>query len=114
MITAHRPTHLYGVPTMLGRIAAQPRISDEDTSSLQAIVASGAPLPESTIDACRARVRCPILNVYGSSDGVNCHTVPDDAAGTHVGRPDPRVAAIRIARPDGVAGSGGTDARTAS
>lgn len=99
MITEHRPTHVFGVPTMLRRMADQPQRRGEDTSSLCAIVASGAALHASAIEACRARFGCTVINVYGSADGVNCHTAKVDLApgATHLGRPDPTVADIRIA-----------------
>ncbi|MEU3609771.1 class I adenylate-forming enzyme family protein [Streptomyces sp. NPDC035033] len=98
-VTAHRPTHLFGVPTMLRRMADLPRLPGEDTSSLRAVVSSGAALPASTATACRERLGVPVVTVYGSSDGVNCHTVAP--AGDVAGTPDPAVAAIRIVRPDG-------------
>ncbi len=40
--------------------------------------------------------------MYGSSDGVNCHTAaPGAPAGDTAGTPDPAVAVLRIVRPDG-------------
>lgn len=102
MITEHRPTHVFGVPTMLLRMAARPPVAGEDLSSLQAVVASGATLHASTIEACRRRFGCPVLNVYGSADGVNSHTRITDppAAAGQVGQPDPTVAEIRIVGDD--------------
>lgn len=47
-----------------------------------------------------------MVNLYGSADGVNCHTglaqtvPPTDASGVVAGHPDPRVAEIRIADPE--------------
>lgn len=98
MISAHRPTHLIGVPTMLQRIAERVPRQQEDLSSLRAVVSSGAPLHVSTIRACRRRFPCPIINVYGSSDGVNCHTSASDSPPESglAGRPDPSVATIRV------------------
>ncbi|MYS94704.1 MULTISPECIES: class I adenylate-forming enzyme family protein [Streptomyces] len=96
-IVEHRPTHVFGVPTMLHRIAEQPPTPQEDFTGLQAVVSSGAPLPDATAQACRARFGRPVITVYGSSDGVNCHTAATGLrpeAGT--GRPDPAVARIRI------------------
>ncbi|MFI8829572.1 class I adenylate-forming enzyme family protein [Streptomyces afghaniensis] len=97
MIVEHRPTHVFGVPTMLHRIAEQPPTPGEDFTGLQAVVSSGAALPEATAEACRARFGRRVITVYGSSDGVNCHTAATGLrpeAGT--GRPDPAVARIRI------------------
>jgi non-ribosomal peptide synthetase component E (peptide arylation enzyme) len=42
----------------------------------------------------RARFRTPVILVYGSTDGVNCHNAVD-------GRPDPAVATITITDDDG-------------
>jgi acyl-CoA synthetase (AMP-forming)/AMP-acid ligase II len=97
MMTDHQPTHVFGVPTMLRRMANHPRIPDENLSSLRAVVASGAALPETTATACQARFGCAVINVYGSADGVNCHTAGAESEAAGVGRPDPTVADIRIA-----------------
>ncbi|MER8057992.1 MULTISPECIES: class I adenylate-forming enzyme family protein [unclassified Streptomyces] len=102
LVAEHRPTHLFAVPTMLRRIADLPARPGEDTSSLRAVVSSGAALPPAIAAACRRRLGRPVVTVYGSSDGVNCHTAgesrpTDDSAGT----PDPGVARIRITGPDG-------------
>ncbi|MFE6520819.1 class I adenylate-forming enzyme family protein [Streptomyces sp. NPDC057794] len=98
MIVEHRPTHVFGVPTMLHRIAEQPRLPREDFTGLRALVSSGAALPEATADACRERFGRPVVTVYGSSDGVNCHTaVTGLRPETGTGLPDPAVARIRIA-----------------
>ncbi|WP_078962692.1 class I adenylate-forming enzyme family protein [Streptomyces sp. TP-A0875] len=98
----HRPALVFGVPTMLRRLADLPRSPGEDTSSLEAFVSSGAALPGSTATACRERFARPVIAVYGSSDGVNCHTAaPGTPAGDTAGTPDPAVAAVRIVRPDG-------------
>ncbi|HEY3501821.1 MAG TPA: fatty acid--CoA ligase family protein [Actinocatenispora sp.] len=96
-VTRHRPTHLLGVPTMLRRMADLPPSADEDLSSLRTVVSSAAMLVPATDAACRARFGCPVVNVYGSSDGVNCHTA---RGGAGVGRPDPAVAEIRLGADD--------------
>lgn len=97
----HRPTHLIGVPTMLRRIAALP--DRADTSSLRAVVSSGAPLHREVHDACAARFDRPVINVYGSTDGVNCHTGRDPGAWEPgmAGYPAPDVAKVSIRDPDG-------------
>ncbi|WP_410567370.1 class I adenylate-forming enzyme family protein [Amycolatopsis sp. cmx-4-61] len=87
-IDEHRPTHVFGVPTMLSRLAEhhpgrRPR-------GLRALVSSGAPMPSQTERRIRARFRTRVILVYGSTDGVNCHNAVD-------GRPDPAVATITIA-----------------
>ncbi|MFV0138014.1 class I adenylate-forming enzyme family protein [Streptomyces sp. HMX87] len=96
-ITDHRPTHVLGVPTMLRRLADHPVLPGEDLRSLHAVVSSGASLPYATADACRGRFNRPVVTVYGSSDGVNCHTAATGLTPrTGTGRPDPAVAEIRI------------------
>ncbi|MGH3874256.1 MAG: class I adenylate-forming enzyme family protein [Pseudonocardiaceae bacterium] len=103
MITEHHPTHVFGVPIMLRRITDQPRVVGEDTSGLHALVSSSAGLPAATIEACMTRFGAPVVNIYGSADGVNCHTAGAacaPAAGC-AGRPDPTVADIRIVDPHG-------------
>ncbi|HEU0317717.1 MAG TPA: AMP-binding protein, partial [Solirubrobacteraceae bacterium] len=57
-IGEHGITHLFGVPTMLRRMADRRPGPGEDTSSLRAVVSSAAALDTPTIDACRARFRC--------------------------------------------------------
>jgi acyl-CoA synthetase (AMP-forming)/AMP-acid ligase II len=74
MIGEYRPTHLFAVPTMLGRLATHPPDPDEDLSALRTVVSSGAALHPATLAECSARLARPIVNVYGSADGVNCHT----------------------------------------
>lgn len=103
MITEQRPTHVFGVPTMLLRMAQERPTPDEDLSSLHAVVSSGAPLRAPALEASQRRFRCPLVNVYGSADGVNCHTTTQDSppAAGHVGQPDPSVADIRIVADDG-------------
>ncbi|MEU6117045.1 class I adenylate-forming enzyme family protein [Streptomyces sp. NPDC047117] len=102
MITEHRPTHVLGVPTMLRRLADHPPLPGEDLTGLRALVASGAALPPATADACRRRFGRPVIAVYGSSDGVNCHTAATGLTPeTGTGRPDPAVAEIRITAEDG-------------
>ncbi|WP_047871800.1 AMP-binding protein [Nocardiopsis sp. RV163] len=100
-IELHRPTHLIGVPTMLRRIAALPERAD--TSSLRAVVASGAPLHREVRDACAARFGRPVVNVYGSTDGVNCHTArrPEAWEPGLAGDPAPDVAEVSIRDPRG-------------
>ncbi|WP_340688047.1 fatty acid--CoA ligase family protein [Amycolatopsis coloradensis] len=92
LITEHRPTHVFAVPAMWRRMADHP--ATVDTAGLAAIVSSGDMLPPSTLAACRERFGVEMIDVYGSSDGVNCHTTrPEDG----VGVPDPAVCEIRIA-----------------
>ncbi|RKS09708.1 acyl-CoA synthetase (AMP-forming)/AMP-acid ligase II [Nocardiopsis sp. Huas11] len=97
-VERHRPTHLTGVPTMLRRMAEDPEAGKRDLSSLRVVVASGAPLLQEARDACVRRFGRPVVNVYGSTDGVNCHTGGDPDRWTPglAGRPDPDVAEISV------------------
>jgi acyl-CoA synthetase (AMP-forming)/AMP-acid ligase II len=88
----HEPTHVFGVPTMLSRLAE--RHPGGRPRGLRALVSSGAPMPPPVEQRIRARFRTPVILVYGSTDGVNCHTAVD-------GRPDPAVATITISGEDG-------------
>lgn len=99
MITNWRPSHVFGVPTMLRRMAEHPPAADEDFASLRGVVSSGAPLQPDAARACAQRFGHEVINVYGSADGVNCHTSGKRGSATGancVGVPDPRVADIRI------------------
>lgn len=69
MITAHQPSHVFAVPTMLRRMAHNPRVPGEDMSSLQAVVAGGAALDESTYEACRERFDCAVVRLYDRQMG---------------------------------------------
>ncbi|MFJ3583431.1 class I adenylate-forming enzyme family protein [Streptomyces sp. NPDC090127] len=71
-----------------------------------ALVLGGAPLDAVTAADAAEAFGCPVVNLYGSADGVNCHTglehrtPPTDGSGLVAGRPDPRVAEIRITDTD--------------
>ncbi|MFI6096143.1 class I adenylate-forming enzyme family protein [Lentzea sp. NPDC051213] len=96
LIERARPTHLFGVPTMFKMLLDHP--STADTSSIRVIAPGGAQLDAATAQACREGFGATVVNVYGSADGVNCHTALDDPAhrGTGAGRPNPAVAEIRL------------------
>ncbi|MGW6967036.1 class I adenylate-forming enzyme family protein [Streptomyces zaomyceticus] len=106
-VRAHAPTHVLGVPTMIRMMLEG---MEEGAGPLPvaptALVLGGAPLDEATARAAAEAFGCPVVNLYGSADGVNCHTglhhtvPPTDRSGVVAGRPDPRVADIRIADPD--------------
>jgi acyl-CoA synthetase (AMP-forming)/AMP-acid ligase II len=92
-LTGWRPTHLFAVPTMLQRMVARPRPAGEDLSGLRVVVSSSSMLSPTAVAEYRARFGRPVVNVYGSADGVNCHT---GRRRQGVGRPDPAVAEIRL------------------
>lgn len=114
-VRAHAPTHVLGVPTMIRMMLEhlEPEGARATLPAPTALVLGGAPLDEATATAAAEAFGCPVVNLYGSADGVNCHTGIDGrtacadnarsteaSAGVVVGRPDPRVADIRIADPD--------------
>lgn len=93
------PTHIFGVPTMFQRIAADPELARANKSSLIAIISGGAKIDEASIRRCTEAFRCGFISLYGSADGVNCHTMPDDSLDTilhKTGRPNPDVCSIKI------------------
>ncbi|WP_371786600.1 class I adenylate-forming enzyme family protein [Streptosporangium subroseum] len=105
-IRGHRPTHVLAVPTMIRMMLDHPDTGP--TPPLTALVLGGAELDAATAAEAGAAFGCPVINLYGSADGVNCHSgfrpapMSDPGPGVVVGLPDPRVAEIRIATvPDG-------------
>ncbi|BCK56001.1 class I adenylate-forming enzyme family protein [Nocardia wallacei] len=98
MVEKTRPTHLLGVPTMLRLLLDHPAAAATDPSGLRAIVLGGSPLDSETARRGRDLFRCPVINLYGSADGVSSHPALDDPAdrATTAGRPDPAVAEIRV------------------
>lgn len=106
-VREHRPTHILGVPTMirmmLDRLEAEEAGGDAvPLPAPTALILGGSPLDETTAESASRAFGCPVVNLYGSADGVNCHTglgaaVPEsEGTGIAAGRPDPRVAEIRI------------------
>ncbi|MEV6953145.1 class I adenylate-forming enzyme family protein [Streptomyces sp. NPDC051183] len=110
-IREHAPTHVLGVPTMVRMMLDLLDGPDEAERGRlpapTALILGGSALDETTAEQAGRAFGCPVVNLYGSADGVNCHTglgssdtaaeeVPD-GAGIVVGRPDPRVTDIRIA-----------------
>ena len=94
-----KPTHIFGVPTMFQRIAADPALQETDTSSLIAIISGGAKIDEASIYRSTEAFGCSFISLYGSADGVNCHTTLIDDLPTVInkaGRPNPDVCSIRI------------------
>ncbi|MFI6908334.1 class I adenylate-forming enzyme family protein [Nonomuraea sp. NPDC050394] len=99
-IREHRPTHVLAVPTMIRMMLDRPGTAP--MPPMTALVLGGAELDAATAAEARKVFGCPVVNLYGSADGVNCHGglgfVPgqDAGPGVVVGPPDPRVAEIRI------------------
>ncbi|WP_328619562.1 class I adenylate-forming enzyme family protein [Streptomyces sp. NBC_00354] len=108
-VREHRPTHVLGVPTMVRMMLDRLEHPEPDGGELPpptALVLGGSALDETTAEDAARAFGCPVVNLYGSADGVNCHTgldteVPEaDGTGIVAGRPDPRVADIHITDPD--------------
>ncbi|WP_369381643.1 class I adenylate-forming enzyme family protein [Streptomyces sp. cg36] len=105
-LVEHRPTHVLGVPTMVRMMLD--RLAEDGAAPFTpptALIVGGSPLDAATAEEARRVFGCPVVNLYGSADGVNCHTglaagpVAADGPGVLAGRPDPRVTDIRIALP---------------
>ncbi|MYV64805.1 AMP-binding protein [Streptomyces sp. SID2131] len=108
-VREHAPTHILGVPTMIRMMLGSMEKEETTADTLPAptaLVLGGAPLDEATAKAAAEAFGCPVVNLYGSADGVNCHTglqhtvPPTDRSGVVAGTPDPRVAELRITDPD--------------
>ncbi|WP_037683198.1 class I adenylate-forming enzyme family protein [Streptomyces griseus] len=106
-LSEHEPTHVLGVPTMIRMMLD--RIAEGHHPAFTpptAVIVGGSPLDEATAEEARRVFGCPVVNLYGSADGVNCHTglgdepLRGEGPGILAGHPDPRVADIRIAVPD--------------
>lgn len=98
-IARHRPTHVFGVPTMFQRLLGHPDLPTTDLSSLVAVVSGGAIIDPPTAQKCVQHLGCAFVSLYGSADGVNCHTLLDDplpVAQHTVGKPNASICDIRI------------------
>jgi acyl-CoA synthetase len=94
-----KPNYIFGVPTMFQRIAADPALAKADKSSLLAIVSGGAKIDEVSIRRCMQAFECGFISLYGSADGVNCHSSLSDSVEvilSKIGKPNPEVCTIRI------------------
>ncbi|WAX77950.1 class I adenylate-forming enzyme family protein [Streptomyces sp. KMM 9044] len=105
-LAEHEPTHVLGVPTMIRMMLDRTAEGRHPAPTPPtAVVVGGSPLDEATAEEARRVFGCPVVNLYGSADGVNCHTGLSDeplrgeGPGILAGHPDPRVADIRIAVP---------------
>jgi len=100
VIARHHPTHLFGVPTMFQRMLGHPDLPTTDLSSLVAVVSGGAIIDPPTAEKCVRHLECAFVSLYGSADGVNCHTLLNDplpVAQHTVGTPNATICDIRIA-----------------
>lgn len=99
-IEQHRPHHVFAVPTMLRRLLDQPE--PRDPSSVRAVVIGGGSLDVATVRRAGSAFGSAVVNLYGSADGVSCHSDVDGvpAGNGSVGRPDRRAAEIRVVDDD--------------
>lgn len=98
-VAQHRPTHVFGVPTMFQRLLGHPDLPTTDVSSVVAVVSGGAIVDPPTVHKCVQHLGAAFVSLYGSADGVNCHTLLDDplhAAQYTVGKPSATICDIRI------------------
>jgi acyl-CoA synthetase len=103
-IETFRPDFIFGVPTMLQRMASYAGLASADKSSLVAIVSGGSANDEATIRRCVDAFGCKFISLYGSADGVNCHSAVEDdpdVAFRSVGKPNPQICAIKILDDEG-------------
>ncbi|WP_306369630.1 class I adenylate-forming enzyme family protein [Nocardiopsis sp. CC223A] len=103
-LARHRPTHVLGVPTMVRMMLDHGGPVDRGAGTV--LVLGGAPLDAETARRAREAFGGPVVNLYGSADGVNCHTGLDgdpcdeSGPGRPAGRPDPGVVSVRIVDAD--------------
>lgn len=98
LIDEHRPTHVFGVPTMLSDMLASPALDRADTTSVRVIAGGGAPAGEALVTELQQRFGCVFVNRYGTADGAASQTSLDDPPeriATTMGRPDPAVITLR-------------------
>lgn len=94
-----QPNYIFGVPTMFQRMAADSALVQADKSSLLAIVSGGAKIDEVSIRRCMQAFECGFISLYGSADGVNCHSSLSDSVEvilSKIGKPNAEVCTIRI------------------
>ncbi|MEV2275875.1 class I adenylate-forming enzyme family protein [Nocardiopsis sp. NPDC049922] len=104
-IGEHRPTHVLGVPTMIRMMLDLDRCPRPGDGAV--LVLGGAPLEADTARRAREAFGGSVVNLYGSADGVNCHTGLDgdpcdeSGPGRPAGRPDSSVVSIRVVDAEG-------------
>jgi acyl-CoA synthetase (AMP-forming)/AMP-acid ligase II len=68
MIDNHRVTHCVLVPTMLTAMLRVPDFASYDVGSMQLLAYGAAPLPPATIREALVKLRCPFLQMYGTTE----------------------------------------------
>lgn len=96
----HRPTHIFAVPTMLRMMLDHPQAGTARIRGVGTVVAGGARLDPGTAAGAERLFGCPVINTYGSSDGVHCMLSAagggNGAPGPRSGRPNPAIVGFRI------------------
>ena len=88
----YRITTAYLVPPMVRTLAKHPVVDEYDMSSLQHIVSSAAPLPESMAQLCTQRIGRPVRQAYGMTEASpSTHLTP---------RGNPRAAPVGLPLPN--------------
>jgi len=88
----YRITTAYLVPPMIRTLAKHPVIDEFDLSSLEHLVSSAAPLPESIAQLCTQRLGRPVRQAYGMTEASpSTHLTP---------RGNPRAAPVGLALPN--------------
>ncbi|CDO88880.1 acyl-CoA synthetase [Mycobacterium triplex] len=106
LVSKHRVSTTFVVPTMLQRIIDHPGFADTDLSSLIAIAYGAAAAPPSLVRRAMAALpHVALTNVFGQTETLGAYTtlLPDDhhdpARAGSVGRPLPGVE-VRVVDPD--------------
>ncbi|MEV0715286.1 AMP-binding protein [Asanoa sp. NPDC050611] len=83
-------THYCGLPAPLAKLAADPRDTHPRTTTVRAVLASGATLPPAAALRLATRVGAPLVQWYGPAGGplTHCDRLDGPTAGS-VGRPVP-------------------------
>jgi non-ribosomal peptide synthetase component E (peptide arylation enzyme) len=94
LVERHRPSHIFAVPTMLRMMLDHALTSaSPGLPGPHAVIAGGARLDAGTAGEAELFFRCPVINTYGSSDGVHCMMSDDEQPRS--GRPNPAIVMIR-------------------
>ncbi len=89
-IEREKVTAVPSVPALISRVVAMDGLERYDLSSLRKISVGGAPSTPELLKAAYEKLKCVVINGFGSSEGTNTATRPGDTIETicnSVGRP---------------------------
>jgi 2,3-dihydroxybenzoate-AMP ligase len=89
-IQKERVTAIPSVPALIARMLEMDDLGKYDLSSLRKISIGGAPSTPELIREAREKLKCTVINAFGSSEGTNTATRPGDSIDVvlnSVGRP---------------------------